>query len=36
LTYTANFLTRTRIVIEGATGTGTIALGLWTLYVTAP
>jgi ABC-type nickel/cobalt efflux system permease component RcnA len=36
LTYTAKFLTRTRIVIEGATGTGTIALGLWTLYVTVP
>jgi cytochrome c biogenesis protein CcdA len=36
LTYTATFLTRTRAVIEGVTGTSTIALGLWTLYVSAP
>jgi ABC-type nickel/cobalt efflux system permease component RcnA len=36
LTYTAQFLTRARYVLEGATGAGAIALGLWTLYVTAP
>ncbi len=36
LAYTAVFLTRARYALEAATGTGTIALGLWTLYVTAP
>ncbi len=36
LTYTAKFLTRTCYVLEGVTGTGTIALGLWTMIAAAP
>lgn len=36
LTYTAKFMTRARYAIEGVTGAGTIALGLWTMIAAAP